>query len=59
MTPKELETFLYDLAGEKKIQGRFIGKKFIVESDVDKFVEFLDESYNDWEEKQKYGIGKM
>ena len=47
--PKQIETLLYDLAGENIIQGRFEGDKFIIESDVDNFLNVLDKSLDKWE----------
>ena len=38
MSKNELEGLLYDLIGDNKVSGRFEGDIFIVESDVDSFI---------------------
>lgn len=50
--PHLIEELLYDLAGEKSIQGKFQGSRFIIESDVDQFINVLDHSFNQWEASQ-------
>lgn len=47
--PKEIESLLYDLAGEKIIQGKFQGNRFLIESDMDNFLNALDYSFDKWE----------
>ncbi len=46
---KELKAFLYDLAGQGNVQGKFVGDKFIIESDVDNFLEELDPQFEQWD----------
>jgi len=46
--PSEIEALLYDLAGEERIQGKFQGSKFIIGSDVDQFINALDNSFEKW-----------
>ena len=49
----EVEALLYDLAGENKIQGTFKGSKFIIKSDIDQFINALDNSFEKWNVSQK------
>ncbi|NVM34112.1 MAG: hypothetical protein HWN81_00855 [Candidatus Lokiarchaeota archaeon] len=50
--PHLIEELLYDLAGEKSIQGTFQGSRFIIESDIDQFINVLDHSFYRWEASQ-------
>ncbi|MFX1501626.1 MAG: hypothetical protein ACFFDH_11740 [Promethearchaeota archaeon] len=52
LKPKEIESLLYELAGENTIQGIFQGSKFIIESDIDQFIDVLDRSFIQWEGAQ-------
>ncbi len=51
--PKQIESLLYDLAGEKIIQGKFQGNRFLIESDMDNFLKALDYSFNKWETDER------
>ena len=51
--PKQIESLLYDLAGDKIIQGTFQGNKFLIESDVDNFLNALDYSFDKWENDKR------
>lgn len=51
--PKQIESLLYDLAGEKIIQGKFQGNRFLIESDMDNFLNALDNSFNKWETDER------
>ncbi|MFX1501625.1 MAG: hypothetical protein ACFFDH_11735 [Promethearchaeota archaeon] len=52
LKPKDIESLLYELAGENTIQGSFQGNKFIIESDIDQFINVLDHSFDRWEDSQ-------
>ena len=53
---KTIESLLYELAGEDRIQGKFDGNKFIIESDVNNFLDLLDDSFTKWDvDSQKKG----
>ena len=52
VSPKIIETYIYDLAGKEAIQGSFHGKVFRIESDVDNFISALDTSFHQWEESK-------
>lgn len=51
--PKQIESLLYDLAGEKIIQGKFQGNRFLIESNMDNFLNALDNSFNKWETDER------
>jgi len=53
----EIEGLIYELVGSNQISGRLEGAVFVVESDVDTFIEFLEKEFSYWDsaEKSKYG----
>ena len=54
LSEKKLKAYIYDLAGENKIQGSFTEEgKFIIESGVDNFLDALDSQFNKWEYEEK------
>jgi len=54
LSEKKLKAYIYDLAGENKIQGSFTKEgKFIIESGVDNFLDALDSQFNKWEYEEK------
>jgi len=54
LSEKKLKAYIYDLAGENKIQGSFTEDgKFIIESGVDNFLDALDSQFNKWEYEEK------
>jgi hypothetical protein len=56
ISPKQIESLLYDLAGDKIIQGTFQENKFLIESDVDNFLNALDYSFDKWETDKREKI---
>lgn len=50
---KQIESLLYELAGEDRIQGKFQGNKFLIESDVNNFLDVMDDSFKKWETDQR------
>ena len=50
---------IYDLVGDNRISGKFEGEVFIVESDVDTFINVLDAQFKSWEDKEKQKEGKI
>ncbi len=49
---RDLEGLLYDLAGDNIIQGKFEKDKFLIESDVDNFLNVLDNSFQQWSDNR-------
>jgi len=50
---KQIKELLYDLAGENAIEGRFKDDLFIITSDIDDFINDLEESFKKWEKPSK------
>ena len=55
----DIEAHIYDLVGEGKIEGEFQGNEFIIKSDVDGFVNALDDAFVDWDKKTETKDGKL
>ncbi|MHA2001899.1 MAG: hypothetical protein ACTSVU_07415 [Promethearchaeota archaeon] len=55
----EIKNLIYHLVGEGKINGKFQGNLFIFSSDVDAFIESLDENFENWNQKEKSSDGKI
>ncbi|MHA1673283.1 MAG: hypothetical protein ACTSYI_06620 [Promethearchaeota archaeon] len=55
----EIKNLIYHLVGEGKMDGEFQGDLFIFSSDVDVFIENLDNNFENWNQKEKISAGKI
>jgi len=58
LSKNEIEKSIYLLVGENKISGRFEQEIFILESNIDSFIELLELEFMSWNEKEKFGEKK-
>ncbi len=56
---EELKNLIYNLAEGNKVSGEFKGDVFMVESEIDVFVELLDKEFSKWEKIEKDKKGKI
>ncbi len=54
----EIKGIIYELVGKKKISGHFKGNEFIIDSNIDNFIENLDDAFKDWNKKERDNIAK-
>lgn len=59
MPADEIKGLIYDLVGEGKIEGEFQGAVFVISSDVNNFIDALDDSFSDWSERDQITGGKV
>jgi hypothetical protein len=53
LSEDEIKGLIYDLVGEGKIDGNFEGNEFIIKSDIEDFIRFLDASFVKWGQEVK------
>ncbi len=51
MSKYDIKALIYDLAGEKKLEGEFKDNRFIITSNIDDFLLELELSFINWQEK--------
>ncbi len=53
MSIDEIRGLIYDLVGEGKVQGEFIGDTFLIKSDIGDFIASLDKEFAAWGTERK------
>ena len=53
VSQKELENLLFEMVGEGKLNGELQQNKFVISSDVNQIINWLQHSVHDMENKQK------
>jgi hypothetical protein len=59
MSKYDVKALIYDLAGEKKLEGEFKDNKFIITSNIDDFLLELELSFINWQEKTALSYTKV
>ncbi|MBY9011803.1 MAG: hypothetical protein KGD70_05470 [Candidatus Lokiarchaeota archaeon] len=59
MSKFDIKALIYDLAGEKKIDGTFEENKFHIISNLDDFLMELELSFISWQEKSTQNVSKV
>ncbi|MHA1298611.1 MAG: hypothetical protein ACTSO9_04110 [Candidatus Helarchaeota archaeon] len=59
VSKSDIQGLLYELAGEGEVKGSFDGDLFIIESDVDDFIDKLEDEFTSWTDKEEKKEGKL